>query len=90
MAENNGDGRFMKRIELKLYHKDKWGSLRCLVGNVEDHLDLISHQMLCKKELRKVGIETHKTNIVLGVVQGNIVDEVLKKRYNVKHYTEMN
>lgn len=80
----------MRRVELKLYHKDEYDTLRCLVGNVEDHLDLLSHQMLCKRELRKVGIETHKTNIVLGVVQGNIVDDKLKKLYNVKHYTELN
>lgn len=70
----------MRRVELKLYHKDKHNSLRTLVGNCEDHLDLLSHQMLCKKELRNVGIETSKSP-VFGVVQGNIVDEVLKKRY---------
>lgn len=74
----------MNRMELKLYHKDKYNTLRTLVGNVEDHLDLLSHQMLCKRELRKVGIETHKTNIVLGVIQGNIIDDKLKKRY--KHW----
>jgi len=64
----------MHRVELKLYHKDKWGSLRCLVGNCEDHLDLLSHPMLCKKELSKVGIECHKTSPVFGVIQGNVVD----------------
>lgn len=80
----------MKRVELKLYHRDKQDNLRCLVGNVEDHLDLLSHPMLCKKELRKVGIECHKTNVVFGVIQGNIVDDVLKKRYNIKHTTEIN
>ena len=71
----------MNRIELKLYHKDKWGSLRCLVGNVEDHLDILSHQYLCKKELKSAGIECHKTNPVFGVIQGNVVDDKLKKRY---------
>lgn len=79
----------MKRIELKLYHKDKWGSLRTLVGNVEDHLDLLSHPMLCKRELKSVGIECHKTNVVFGVIQGNVSDDVIKKLYNIKHHTEM-
>ena len=78
----------MNRVELKLYHKDKWGSLRTLVGNVEDHLDLLSHPMLCKRELKIAGIECHKTNAVFGVIQGNIVDDVLKKRY--KHWSELN
>jgi hypothetical protein len=68
---------------MKLYHKDKHGSLRCLVGNVEDHLDLLSHPMLCKRELSNVGIECHKTSPVFGVIQGNIVDGELKKRYNI-------
>ena len=80
----------MHRVELKLYHRDKYNTLRTLVGNVEDHLDLLSHTMLCKKELRKVGIECHKTNVVFGVVQGNIDDGELKKRYNIRHHTEMN
>lgn len=80
----------MRRVELKLYHRDKYETLRTLVGNVEDHLDLLSHPMLCKKELRKVGIECHKTNVVFGVIQGNIDDDVLKKRYNIKHATEIN
>lgn len=70
----------MKRAELKLYHKDKYDTLRTLVGNCEDHLDLLSHQMLCKKELRKAGVETSKSP-VFGIIQGNIIDEVLKKRY---------
>ena len=78
----------MKRIELKLYHKDKWGSLRTLVGNVEDHLDLLSHPMLCKRELKSVGVEVSGSP-VFGVIQGNIVDDELKKRYNIKHHTEM-
>lgn len=78
----------MRRIELKLYHKDKHGSLRCLVGNVEDHLDLLSHQYLCKKELSNVGVKV-SGNPVFGVIQGNIVDDELKKRYNIKHHTEM-
>lgn len=70
----------MKRVELKLYHKDKYDTLRTLVGNCEDHLDLLSHQMLCKKELRKAGVETSKQP-VFGIIQGNIVDDKLKKRY---------
>lgn len=74
----------MNRMELKLYHKDKYDTLRALVGNVEDHLDLLSHPMLCKKELRKAGVETSKKP-VFGIIQGNIVDDKLKKRY-----TEMN
>ena len=78
----------MNRIELKLYHKDKQGNLRCLVGNVEDHLDLLSHHMLCKRELKNAGIECHKTNPVFGVVQGNIDDRELVKRY--KHWSELN
>ena len=60
----------MNRVELKLYHKDKWGSLRTLVGNVEDHLDLLSHPMLCKRELSNVGIEVSRSP-VFGVIQGN-------------------
>lgn len=79
----------MKRVELKLYHKDKHNNLRTLVGNCQDHLDLLSHQMLCKKELRKAGVETSKSP-VFGVIQGNIVDDKLKKRYKVKHHTEVN
>ena len=79
----------MNRMELKLYHKDKYDTLRALVGNCEDHLDLLSHQMLCKRELGNVGIETSKSP-VLGIIQGNIVDDKLKKRYNVKHYKEIN
>lgn len=79
----------MKRVELKLYHKDKYNTLRCLVGNCGDHLDLLSHQMLCKKELGKAGVETSKQP-VFGIVQGNIVDDKLKKRYKVRHYTEVN
>jgi len=80
----------MRRVELKLYHRDKENNLRCLVGNCADHLDLLSHQYLCKRELSNVGIECNKTNPVFGVVQGNIVDDKLKKRYNIKHHTEMN
>jgi len=72
----------MNRVELKLYHKDKYGSLRCLVGNIEDHLDLLSHQYLCKRELKNVGIEVSDSP-VFGVIQGNIGDGVLKKRYNI-------
>ena len=72
----------MNRVELKLYHKDKHGSLRCLVGNVEDHLDLLSHQYLCKKELKSAGIEV-SVDPVFGVIQGNVVDGELKKRYNI-------
>ena len=79
----------MQRVQLKQYHKDKYDTLRTLVGNVEDHLDLLSHQMLCKRELGNVGIETSKQP-VLGVIQGNIVDDKLKKRYKVKHHTEVN
>lgn len=78
----------MKRVELRLYHKDKEDNLRCLVGNCADHLDLLSHQYLCKKELSNVGIECHKTNAVFGVIQGNVTDDVLKKRY--KHWSELN
>ena len=77
----------MRRVELKLYHRDECGSLRCLVGNCEDHLDLLSHQYFCKKELKSAGIECHKTNAVFGVIQGNVVDDVLKKRY--KHWSEL-
>ena len=72
MAEIIGDERFMERVELKLYHKDKEDNLRCLVGNCEDHLDLLSHQYLCKKELKSAGIECHKTSPVFGVIQGNV------------------
>ena len=72
----------MNRVELKLYHKDKHGSLRCLAGNCADHLDLLSHQYLCKKELKGAGIEVSKSP-VFGVIQGNIVDDGLKKRYNI-------
>lgn len=79
----------MKRVELKLYHKDREDNLRCLVGNVEDHLDLLSHQYLCKKELSNVGIKVGGSP-VFGVIQGNVVDDVLKKRYNIKHHTELN
>ena len=77
----------MRRVELKLYHKDKEDNLRCLVGNVEDHLDLLSHTMLCKRELKSAGIEV-SVNPVFGVIQGNIVDNVLKERY--KHWSELN
>ena len=45
----------MNRVELKLYHRDKHGSLRCLVGNCEDHLGLLSRPMLCKRELKMLG-----------------------------------
>ena len=79
----------MKHLELKLYHKDKYDNLRTLVGNVEDHLDLLSHQMLCKKELSKAGVETSKQP-VFGVIQGNIIDDKLKMLYCVKHHTEGN
>ena len=79
----------MRRVELKLYHKDKEDNLRCLVGNCEDHLDLLSHTMLCKRELSNVGVKV-SGNPVFGVVQGNLVDDVLKKRYNIKHTTEIN
>ena len=79
----------MKRAELKLYHKDKHGSLRCLVGNCEDHLDLLSDPRLCKRELKDAGIEVSGSP-VFGIIQGNIVDGELEKRYNVKHHTEMN
>lgn len=72
----------MNRVELKLYHKDKQDNLRCLVGNCEDHLDLLSHHMLCKRELKNVGIEVSDSP-VFGVIQGNIGDDVLKKRYNI-------
>jgi hypothetical protein len=79
----------MRRVELKLYHKDKEDNLRCLVGNVEDHLDLLSHQYLCKKELKSSGIEVSRSP-VFGVIQGNVSDDVIKKRYNIKHHTELN
>lgn len=72
----------MHRVELKLYHRDKHETLRTLIGNVEDHLDLLSHPMLCKRELKSAGIEV-SVNPVFGVIQGNVVDGELKKRYNI-------
>ena len=72
----------MKRVELKLYHKDKHGSLRCLVGNCEDHLDLLSNPRLCKMELKNAGIEVSGSP-VFGIIQGNIVDEALEDKPEV-------
>ena len=79
----------MNRVELKLYHKDKHGSLRCLVGNCGEHLDLLSNPRLCKRELKNTGIEVSGSP-VFGIIQGNIVDGELKKRYNIKRHTEIN
>ena len=72
----------MKRVELKLYHKDKHGSLRCLVGNFEDHLDLLSNPRLCKRDLKDAGIEVSGSP-VFGIIQGNIVDEALEDKPEV-------